>query len=185
MGRWFPQDTRYVIGRYMFETDSLPMAWTKHCNALNEVWVPSLWQKKTFTQAGVKRDKLQVLPETIDSNFFHLNDNDNAVMTLPLPGTVLDQFQSPSPSAAGAAVPPDVTVGTEEDGNRGERPFVFCSVFKMEERKGYRELVEGFMKEFQSDPRVVLLLRTYLHTGTGLQEENFDLWKIRRSPHRS
>lgn len=60
MGRWFPQDTRYVIGRYMYETDSLPMAWVKHCNALNEIWVPSVWQKETFAQAGVKKDKLQV-----------------------------------------------------------------------------------------------------------------------------
>jgi hypothetical protein len=113
---------------------------------------------------------LQVLPETIDTNFFYPHDN---LKTLPLPGTILDQFQSLDEG--------------DRDGNRDDnesignhRPFVFCSVFKMEERKGYRELVEGFIREFQFDTRVVLLLRTYLHTGTGLHEENFDLWKIRK-----
>ncbi len=60
MGRWFPQDTSYVIGRYMYETDSLPMAWTKHCNHLSEIWVPSRWQRNTFIHAGVEEAKIQV-----------------------------------------------------------------------------------------------------------------------------
>jgi glycosyltransferase involved in cell wall biosynthesis len=98
---------------------------------------------------------LQVLPETIDSNFFHPDGDRHS---LPLPGTILDQYESGDP----------------------HRPFTFCSVFKMEDRKGYRELVEAFMREFQFTSKVVLLLRTYLHTGAGLQEENFDIWRIRR-----
>jgi hypothetical protein len=97
-----------------------------------------------------------VLPETIDSNFFHPNSEN---LPLPLPGTVLDQYERSDPL----------------------RPYTFCSVFKMEERKGYRELVEAFMREFYLRHQgAVLLLRTYLHTGAGIQEENFDHWKIRR-----
>ena len=35
------------------------------------------------------------------------------------------------------------------DGMQG-RPFVFLSVFKLEDRKGWRELVKAFMLEFES-----------------------------------
>jgi hypothetical protein len=73
MGRWFPQDTSYVIGRYMYETDSLPMAWAKHCNNLNEIWVPSRWQRDTFSTAGVKRNLIQVSPNPFSHLTFGLS----------------------------------------------------------------------------------------------------------------
>jgi hypothetical protein len=60
LGRWVPHDTSYVIGRYMYETDSLPRAWASHCNLLDEVWVPSSWQRGTFTHAGVKPENVHV-----------------------------------------------------------------------------------------------------------------------------
>lgn len=27
IGRWIPHDTKYLIGRYMYETDGLPLPW--------------------------------------------------------------------------------------------------------------------------------------------------------------
>lgn len=50
----------------------------------------------------------------------------------------------------------------------------------MEGRKGWKELVEGFMREFADSPNVVLILRTYLHTGTGITEDNFNRAAIRK-----
>jgi hypothetical protein len=60
------------------------------------------------------------------------------------------------------------------------RPYAFCSVFKMESRKGWKELIESFMREFQHSPNVVLVLRTYMHTGTGIAADNFNPWLIRK-----
>ena len=60
IGAWVPSDTSYIIGRYMYETDALPVPWVRHCNFLDEIWVPSHWQAQTFEQSGVRSDKLHV-----------------------------------------------------------------------------------------------------------------------------
>ena len=82
LARWVPQDTSYVIGRYMFETDGLPRSWVSHCNTLDEVWVPSHWQKEVFETAGVQSEHTHVLAETVDSFYF----DPSAVPELALPG---------------------------------------------------------------------------------------------------
>jgi hypothetical protein len=43
----------YRIGRTMFETASLPQHLVQHCNAMDEVWVPSEFNKETFISAGI------------------------------------------------------------------------------------------------------------------------------------
>jgi len=50
----------------MFETDRLPPAWVKGCNRMDEVWVPSEFNRETFAQAGVAVDKLRVIPGCLD-----------------------------------------------------------------------------------------------------------------------
>jgi glycosyltransferase involved in cell wall biosynthesis len=55
----------------MFETDNLPNGWVKKCNAMNEVWVPCTHNVESFVRAGVRREKLFVLPEAVDSAFFN------------------------------------------------------------------------------------------------------------------
>ncbi len=52
----------YVICRTMFETDRYPDEWIDPCNAMDEVWVPSEFNVKTLAAAGVKQNKLQILP---------------------------------------------------------------------------------------------------------------------------
>ena len=55
---------------------------------------------------------------------------------------------------------------------RNSASFRFCSAFKMEERKGWRELVRNFMIEFsESDDDAVLILRTYFSSDKGLESE--------------
>ena len=68
---------------------------------------------------------------------------------------------------------------------------MFLSVFKLEDRKGWRELVKAFMIEFEGHSRgatkknrdrVVLVLRTYLHVeGSGFSNDKAKvLSKIQR-----
>jgi glycosyltransferase involved in cell wall biosynthesis/Flp pilus assembly protein TadD len=59
------------IGRTMFETDGLPEGWRDQCNAMDEVWVPSEHNLRTFASAGVDPAKLYKVPETFDSELFH------------------------------------------------------------------------------------------------------------------
>lgn len=126
------------------------------------MWVPSKWQQDMFIKSGTIGEKIQIMHETVDNYFF----NPLAVDDLPLPGTILDGYTRTDP----------------------RRPYTFCSVFKMEGRKGWKELVEGFMREFSSSTststssstNVVLILRTYLHTGTGISQDNFNREAIRK-----
>lgn len=174
MGRWVPRDTSYIIGRYMYETDSLPRPWVNHCNQLDEVWVPSQWQRKAFLHGGVRDEKMQVMGETVDEYFF----DPHAVDPLALPGTTLDGH--PPPNSPSAASPASAGSGQEEGSSGGKRPFAFCAVFKMEDRKGYKELVEGYIREFANNSDVVLVLRTYIHSGQGISDENFSPYLIRQ-----
>jgi glycosyltransferase involved in cell wall biosynthesis/GT2 family glycosyltransferase/tetratricopeptide (TPR) repeat protein len=59
------------IGRTMFETDGLPDDWRDQCNAMDEVWVPSEFNLRTFANAGVAPSKLHKVPETFDAELFH------------------------------------------------------------------------------------------------------------------
>ena len=179
MGRWIPRDTSYIIGRYMYETDSLPKPWANHCNQLDEVWVPSQWQLKAFENGGVMSEKMQIMGETVDEYFF----DPFAVDPLALPGTKLDGYPPPPPR-----YDPETISEQEQSQSKNKdvhepettRPFAFCAVFKMEDRKGYKELVEGYMREFHNRSDVVLVLRTYIHSGQGISDENFSPFLIRK-----
>jgi GT2 family glycosyltransferase/glycosyltransferase involved in cell wall biosynthesis/Flp pilus assembly protein TadD len=59
------------IGRTMFETDGLPADWRDQCNSMDEVWVPSEHNLRTFANAGVDPSKLHKVPETFDRELFH------------------------------------------------------------------------------------------------------------------
>lgn len=58
------------VGRTMFETDGLPFGWADRCNAMDEVWVPSEHNLRTFANAGVAPSKLHKVPETFDTELF-------------------------------------------------------------------------------------------------------------------
>ncbi|HXN59801.1 MAG TPA: glycosyltransferase [Acidimicrobiales bacterium] len=58
------------IGRTMFETDGLPEDWRNRCNAMDEIWVPSEHNLRSFANAGVAVSKLHKVPETFDVDLF-------------------------------------------------------------------------------------------------------------------
>jgi glycosyltransferase involved in cell wall biosynthesis len=61
---------RSRIGRTAFGTDRIPDGWSRRCNAMDEVWLPSEFNRETFAAAGVHADKLRVMRAGVDSQRF-------------------------------------------------------------------------------------------------------------------
>lgn len=59
------------IGCTIFETDRIPAHWVGPCNQMDEVWVPSEFNRETFSKSGVAREKLRVIPYSVDTDYFH------------------------------------------------------------------------------------------------------------------
>lgn len=58
------------IGRMMFETDRVPSGWVDVCRQLDQVWVPSRFNLRTFQEAGIEPEKLRVIPVGVDTALF-------------------------------------------------------------------------------------------------------------------
>jgi glycosyltransferase involved in cell wall biosynthesis len=61
---------RHLVGRTMYETDSIPDGWRSCCESMDEVWVPSTFNFQTFAAAGVSPERLHVLPGGVSTNIF-------------------------------------------------------------------------------------------------------------------
>jgi glycosyltransferase involved in cell wall biosynthesis len=55
-----------LIGYTMFETDALPPRWRAPLAACERVWVPSEFNRHTFSSAGVPAEKIDVVPIGLD-----------------------------------------------------------------------------------------------------------------------
>ena len=58
------------IGRTAFPTDGLPGAWVNALNRLDEIWVPSGFNLRSFTKAGVDPEKVVTVPLAVDAYRF-------------------------------------------------------------------------------------------------------------------
>jgi len=58
------------VCRTMWETDTLPGGWAEQLNGYDRVWVPTEFNRETFTAAGVRPELLRVLPGTIDFDLY-------------------------------------------------------------------------------------------------------------------
>jgi glycosyltransferase involved in cell wall biosynthesis len=58
------------IGRTTFETDRIPQSWVERCAELDEIWVPSEFNRETFARGGIDKRKLRVMPEGTDTETF-------------------------------------------------------------------------------------------------------------------
>ncbi|MGE6610557.1 glycosyltransferase [Peribacillus sp. NPDC076916] len=54
------------IGITIFETDRIPMSWVNLCNSMDEIWVPTQFNYRTFTESGVDPSKIKVIHYPID-----------------------------------------------------------------------------------------------------------------------
>ena len=122
------QEKDYLcVGRTMFETDSLPKEWVDNCNTMDEVWVPSDFNLRTFANAGVDPSKLKKVPGAIDAS----------------------RFQN---------IGPAFDIGTD-------KTTKFLSVFDWSLRKGWPELLQAFLSEFQANDDVALVLKVWSSSG--------------------
>ena len=119
---------RHTVGRSMYETDSVPAHWVDLCNdekLVDEVWVPSRFNALTFAQAGVAPERLQVLPEPVDTALF---SPDSALLAVSTAGMGLRRLKTRHPIVS--LLPELATVVTS-------KTTVYLSVFKWETRKGW------------------------------------------------
>jgi hypothetical protein len=54
----------------MLEVDGIPENWVEQANAMDEVWVPSHFNRETFAASGVERP-IVVMPLGVDIDYFH------------------------------------------------------------------------------------------------------------------
>ncbi|WP_227793390.1 glycosyltransferase family 4 protein [Paenibacillus guangzhouensis] len=71
------------VGITLFETDRIPASWVALCNKMDEIWVPSQFNHKTFAQSGVLPYKLKVVPYAIDISVF---DPERSYLKYHIPG---------------------------------------------------------------------------------------------------
>lgn len=83
-------DGEYHIGRSMYETDRIPFSWVQKCNLMDEIWVPSEFNRQTFAASGVEKEKIVVIPGAVDANFFDPSKHGE----LPLPNKATVNFLS-------------------------------------------------------------------------------------------
>lgn len=54
------------IGITLFETDRIPKDWASLCNTMDEIWVPTKFNYRTFTKYGVDPSKVEIIQYPID-----------------------------------------------------------------------------------------------------------------------
>lgn len=59
-------DARRKVVYTMFETDRLPTGWAETLNRMDQVWVPSRHNLRTFAAAGVDASKIRLVPCGLD-----------------------------------------------------------------------------------------------------------------------
>lgn len=64
-----PVPGAYNIGYTMFETTKLPSEWIPHLNRMNEIWVPSQFNKNIFVSSGVT-SPVSVVPFPLDTDLY-------------------------------------------------------------------------------------------------------------------
>jgi len=61
---------KYKIGYTMLEVDGFPADWVRQANRMDEVWVPSEFNRQGFLRSGLQRP-VHVIPLGVDVNYFH------------------------------------------------------------------------------------------------------------------
>lgn len=67
---FFKNSGRYKVGYSMLEVTGIPSDWVEQANSLDEIWVPSEFNRETFASSGVTRP-IHVMPLGVDINYFH------------------------------------------------------------------------------------------------------------------
>ena len=66
---WDTSHLGYKIGFTMLEVTGIPRDWVRRCNAMDEIFVPSEFNRRTFAHSGVRKP-ITVIPLGIDPKLF-------------------------------------------------------------------------------------------------------------------
>ena len=67
---FFKNSGKYRIGHCEFEGEDIPREWIPYCNMMNELWVPTNWDRERFRRAGVNIP-IYVFAQGADPNYHH------------------------------------------------------------------------------------------------------------------
>lgn len=67
---FFKNSGDYKIGHCEFEGEEWPKSWIPYCNMMDEIWVPTKWDRQKAIKAGVNKP-LYVIYQGIDTDYFH------------------------------------------------------------------------------------------------------------------
>ena len=135
----------------MFETDRLPKNWGDKLNIMNEIWVPTKFSYNIFEKYGNlsnfenNKTKLSILEQSVNTTFYskNLKLRFNRIVKL---------------------------LQLENISSLNNETFVFLSVFKWEERKGWKYLLQSYISEFKNticdknENLILLILTNAYHT---------------------
>ena len=61
---------KYKIGHCEFEGEEFPKSWIHWCNQMDEVWVPTKWDREKARKGGCNKP-IHIIYQGIDPNYFH------------------------------------------------------------------------------------------------------------------
>lgn len=67
---FFKNSGKYKIGFCEFEGMRLPDGWADQCNSMDEIWVPTIWNREMYRKGGVNVP-IYIIGQGIDPNYFH------------------------------------------------------------------------------------------------------------------
>jgi len=149
------EDSILYVGRSMYETDRIPSDWLVPATcAVDELWVPSDFNRRTFAAAGVPEGKLRVLHEAVDTRDLFTPENRG--------GEQGGNSHADAATAGRHILPPCGGDDLHARGGAGgpQSRFRILSVFKWEHRKGWDVLLRAYWRAFSARDHVCLYVRS-------------------------
>ena len=182
-----PPNAIYKVGRTMYETDRAPATWVPRLNGMDRIWVPTVFHKNAFAKSGVDPSKLVVLPEAVDVAFFNPSIH-KPLASLQLQiqermksnsNKIPQQQQIPNyinPIAHMVAMQQQQQLDVLPTLTKtNQKPFIFLSIFKWEDRKNWQGLMRAYFQEFSNtngNNNVMLILKTSpFHNDRPIEED--------------
>ena len=175
------EEPAYTVGRTTFETDRIPVEWASRCRSMDEIWVPSAFNRDTFVRGGVPAGRIRIVPEAVDTAFFDpatvetplalplghslyrpasSDHASSSFFKLPAGWRACELDRSLHNSARGANTGADAGPSPGPGPGPGGFAVVFLSVFKWEARKNWPLLLRAYLQAFANRCDVLLQLVT-------------------------
>ncbi len=161
-------EAAYRIGYTMLEVDGFPKEWVRQANKMDEVWVPSGFNRQALLNCGVKRP-VHVMPLGVDIDHFH-----PGVKSVPNPSgdfVFLTNFEW------GERKQPDLTLRVfNETFRRDERVVLVCKVMNRNAALDLRAQLESLRLRPDGGRIALLFNREYAYHELGMLYRSADCY---------